>query len=126
MTLGYPSPELQGAGQKATFGRVNSPSGPRDDARLAQIDAPVQPGNSGGPLLSTGGEVVGVVTATLRGDFQNVNYAVKIDYLWPLLVRCGVSPLPSSQEGEMGFSEIAESFQDSVVMLLVYRRPQGF
>lgn len=94
MTLGYPLVALQGQSQKASFGRVNSLSGIQDDIRFIQIDVPVQPGNSGGPLLDNEGNVVGVVTATLNqlvtlresGTLpQNVNYAVKSDYVIPLL-----------------------------------------
>ncbi|MDR1487978.1 MAG: serine protease [Deltaproteobacteria bacterium] len=121
MTLGYPSPELQGSEQKATFGRVNALTGVKDDIRLVQIDVPVQPGNSGGPVLSTNGEVVGVVASTLKGGFQNVNYAVKIDYLWPLLVRSGVNLAAPSQNGPMTFSQIAETFHDSVALIVAYK-----
>jgi S1-C subfamily serine protease len=93
-TLGYPLVVIQGQDQKATFGRVNSLSGIADDIRFVQIDVPIQPGNSGGPLINSNGEVVGVVTATLDALVtlrlsgrlpQNVNYAVKSDYLAPLL-----------------------------------------
>jgi S1-C subfamily serine protease len=94
-TLGYPLVALQGQEQKATFGRVNSLSGIQDDLRLVQIDVPIQPGNSGGPLINRQGEVVGVVTATLDQIIalrtsgalpQNVNFAVKIDYILPTLM----------------------------------------
>lgn len=93
-TLGYPLITVQGQEQKATFGRINSLSGIADDIRFIQIDVPVQPGNSGGPLINMNGYVVGIVTATLdqlktlraSGALpQNVNYAVKIDYVIPLL-----------------------------------------
>ncbi len=93
-TLGYPLIMLQGQEQKATFGRVNSLSGVQGDIRFIQIDVPVQPGNSGGPLINMKGQVVGVVTATLNelvalqasGHLpQSVNYAVKSDYVVPLL-----------------------------------------
>jgi S1-C subfamily serine protease len=69
-------------------------SGIQGDIRYFQIDVPVQPGNSGGPLLNEDGLVVGVVTATLNyrtamkasGSLpQNVNYAVKSDYILTLL-----------------------------------------
>ncbi len=95
--LGYPVAGALGTELKATFGRVNALSGLRDDARMLQIDTPLQPGNSGGPLLNNRGEVVGVVTATFsttravritgRAPPQNVNYAMKSAYLVPLLER---------------------------------------
>ena len=50
-TLGYPLVDVQGKELKATFGRVNSMSGLQDDIRLMQVDVPIQPGNSGGPLI---------------------------------------------------------------------------
>ena len=95
--LGYPIAGTLGTEMKATFGRVNALSGLRDDPRALQIDAPLQPGNSGGPVLNSRGEAVGVVAATfstVRGVRttggalpQNVNYAVKAQYLVPLLDR---------------------------------------
>ena len=48
---------------------------------LIQTDASISPGNSGGPLLNSSGEVVGVNTWALRGDdgrAQNVNFAISI------------------------------------------------
>jgi len=50
-----------------TTGSLTALAGPRDDSRLLQVSAPVQPGNSGGPLLDGGGNVIGVVTGTLNG-----------------------------------------------------------
>ena len=56
-----------------------------DDRTFIQITAPVQPGNSGGPLLDDSGNVVGVIVRKLdaikvaraTGDIpQNVNFAV--------------------------------------------------
>ena len=60
-------------------------AGPGDNRRFIQITAPVQPGNSGGPLLDLAANIVGVVVgkldaikvANLTGDIpQNVNFAV--------------------------------------------------
>lgn len=47
-------------------------------ADLIQFDAAVNPGNSGGPLLNSLGEVVGVVTAivTETGNFSGIGFAV--------------------------------------------------
>ena len=56
LTLGYPLTQVEGVTQKATFGRINATSAIRDDARYLQIDIPIQPGNSGGPLINNRGE----------------------------------------------------------------------
>lgn len=52
--------------------------------RAVQTTAPISPGNSGGPLLTLEGKVVGVNTFTLVKG-QNINFAVPIDYVEKLL-----------------------------------------
>ncbi len=93
-TIGFPHPDLMGFDPKFTEGSISSTSGIRDDPRTLQISAPVQSGNSGGPLVGADGAVVGLITSKLAaarifeytGDLpQNVNYAVKIPYLRLLL-----------------------------------------
>lgn len=55
-----------------------------DGYKILQVTAPVNPGNSGGPLVNQRGEVVGVVVAKLRGA-ENLNFVVPINYLRGLL-----------------------------------------
>jgi TPR repeat protein len=85
-TLGFPNPELQGEAAKYASGEIAALSGPSDDPRFLQVSVPIQPGNSGGPLVDTSGAVVGVVvsqldkiaTFKLTGNIpENVNYAIK-------------------------------------------------
>ncbi len=87
-TLGFPVVELLGPEPKFTEGVISSVSGNVGEA-LLQISVPVQPGNSGGPLLDEQGRVVGVVVqvASLRAFLdlagtlpQNVNFAVRASY----------------------------------------------
>jgi len=86
VVAGYPLSNLLGSDMAVTTGSLTMLSGLHDDSRLLQLSAPVQPGNSGGPLLDRNGNVVGVVTSTLNGAFlavstgalpQNVNFAIK-------------------------------------------------
>jgi len=93
-TLGYPNVQLQGLAVKLTDGTVSSLSGLQDEPNTFQISVPVQPGNSGGPLINREGAVVGVVVAklsaeaALRGGSQLpevVNYAIKSNYLLELI-----------------------------------------
>ena len=83
---GYPLHGVLSKELNVTSGNVSALAGPDDDAKRLQITAPVQPGNSGGPLLDGAGNVIGVVVSTLRatdaakitGDIpQNVNFAIK-------------------------------------------------
>ena len=90
-TLGYPAPDILGQHVKMTAGVVSGTTGIEDNARLMQISVPIQPGNSGGPVLGWDGEVVGVADSSI-GKFeedgppaQNVNYAVKASYVRAML-----------------------------------------
>jgi S1-C subfamily serine protease len=61
-----------------------------------QIDAPINPGASGGPVITADGNVVGIIDASLRGA-QNFNLAIPIDAVKPLLANLSASarlPLP--------------------------------
>ncbi len=129
--LGYPLPAIQGQEQKATFGRVNALSGIRGDARFAQMDVPIQPGNSGGPLLNKQGEVVGVVSAMLHPQTvmemagvvpQNVNYALKAVFVRQVLERelAGDWTPAAEVSGERDFAELVARAQDSVVLVVAW------
>jgi S1-C subfamily serine protease len=128
MTLGYPLIHIQGQEQKATFGHINFLSGVGNDIRFFQTDVPIQPGNSGGPLLSKKGQVVGIVTATLdqvttfkkSGSLpQNVNYALKSDYTIPLLKTVGGHIANSeTQIPSLSFEQIVKRHEKSVVLVI--------
>ncbi len=51
----------------------------RKKLRLLQTDANVNPGNSGGPLVNTNGEVVGVVSMRMADGFEGIGFAIPSD-----------------------------------------------
>lgn len=88
--LGYPLTATMGDEIKLTTGVVSSRSGFQGDVSLYQISAPVQPGNSGGPLFDNNGNVIGIVSAKHTGA-ENVGYAIKTSYLKNLMESAGVN-----------------------------------
>jgi hypothetical protein len=66
IAIGYPFHGLLSSDFTVTAGIISSLSGILNDTRYLQISAAVQPGNSGGPLLDTSGNVVGVVAAKIN------------------------------------------------------------
>ena len=76
-TYGFPYSHL--LSPNFTSGDVAALSGPKgDNTRLLQTSTPIQPGNSGGPLLDSSGRVVGVVVAQFNAlPNQNVNFAIQ-------------------------------------------------
>lgn len=93
-TLGYPLSSILGAKPRLATGQISSEYGIKEDPRVYQISAPLQPGNSGGPLLNLKGEIVGIVVSGLNAKYlyeeegiipQNVNFAVKSSYLQNLI-----------------------------------------
>ncbi|RIY02826.1 serine protease [Aureimonas flava] len=88
LALGFPLRSILADSLNVTRGNVSSLMGLMNDANYLQISAPVQPGNSGGPLVDLAGRVVGVVTAKLNavavadltGDIpQSINFAIRPD-----------------------------------------------
>ena len=112
---GFP---LQGAftGIAITNGTISRLSGLKGDTGQVQISAPVQPGNSGGPLLDSAGNVIGVVSGKLNamkvagiiGDVpQNVNFAITGNALRAFLDAKSVNYKEAGNERELTGVKIA-------------------
>ena len=90
--FGFPQPELLSASGNVTTGVVSALEGGADfDFHQYQFTAPIQDGNSGGPLLDGAGNVIGVVAAAY-GDLQAVNFAVKGEVASSFLIENGLQP----------------------------------
>jgi S1-C subfamily serine protease len=95
--IGYP---LLGdlGGLTVTDGIVSSLAGPPDSPQFIQISTPIQPGNSGGPLVDQYGTIAGVVTAKdsgLVGDtiLEGVGFAIHPHFIIRFMVSNGVEPV---------------------------------
>ncbi|WP_413867658.1 trypsin-like peptidase domain-containing protein [Albidovulum sp.] len=113
--IGYPLSGVLG-GVNVTRGAVSSLSGMGGDATRMQISAPVQPGNSGGPVIDQRGAVVGVVVSKLdaqrmaetMGDIpQNVNFAIRGEIAKLFLSMNGVEPSIESATDPLAPEDLA-------------------
>jgi S1-C subfamily serine protease len=118
VAIGYPFHGLLTSDFTVTTGIVSSLSGILNDTRFLQISAAVQPGNSGGPLLASSGEVVGVVAAKLNalkfvkatGNIpENINFAIKTGALRDFLDNSAVSYQTADSRPELKTADIARN-----------------
>ncbi len=128
-TIGFPNIEMQGLAPKYTDGKISSLAGMLDDPTEYQISVPVQPGNSGGPLCDTHGEVVGIVVARLndlamlraQGVLpQNVNYAIKAQHASRLLLRVPAIKASLAKDAGLPSANAVQSVEDAVAMIMIY------
>lgn len=125
VVAGFPLSGMVSPDLNVTIGNVSALSGPDGSKSLIQITAPVQPGNSGGPILDEAGIVVGVVVskldaiavATITGDIpQNVNFGIALGELKSFLVKQKVrfatkSETTALKSAEVGKIARASTFQ---------------
>ena len=101
VAFGYPLSDDLSDSVKLTRGIVSSLSGPGNNYSEIQIDAAIQPGNSGGPVLNMDGQVVGVASSGLNKIAklldedspyipENINFAVAAPTLSNFLKANGV------------------------------------
>ncbi len=93
--LGYPLTATMGDEIKYTNGVISSKTGFQGDISSYQISAPVQPGNSGGPLFDSKGNIIGVVSGK-HADAENVGYAIKASYLQSLIESFSSGLVPTN------------------------------
>jgi S1-C subfamily serine protease len=107
-------------------GNITSAAGLGDDINHFQISAPIQPGNSGGPLLDFGGGVIGVVNAKMDdlavanaiGTLpQNVNFAIKKSVLANFLETHDVPYVERPRGSDLTLVDIAEKAKKFTVLL---------
>ncbi len=121
-TLGYPLTDIMGDEIKYTDGVISSRTGYQGDVTTYQITVPIQPGNSGGPLFTSDGELVGITSSGMDKQLaDNANYAIKTIYLKTLVDSTNDKiKLPDyTKMRKLSRTEKIKTFSDYVVLIKV-------
>jgi hypothetical protein len=119
--FGFPLTSALGSSVKVTRGTVSGIE-TKDAQTVFQIDAAVNPGNSGGPLVTEKGEVIGVVNAKLAGLLvSNVGFAVPINYAKPLLRDAGVKFAAEGAKAKLDGPTLVRRVLPAVALMVVTR-----
>ena len=130
VVAGFPYGDIFSKDIKVTFGNVNSTKGVGDDSSQFQIQAPVQIGNSGGPIYDKYGNIVGVVVAqldklkmakTIGSLPENVNFGIKASTVKQFLNSSGLPTKWAERKKEMSNKEISKIASKQTVMVVCHR-----
>jgi S1-C subfamily serine protease len=117
---GYPFGRMVSTSVKVTRGIISSLTGYGNNFSGLQIDAAIQPGNSGGPIFDEKGNVVGVVVSKLakQGDIEpeNTNFGVKANILANLLTSNSV-PFNDGDGTEISKTALSKKASDATFYL---------
>ncbi|MFT5539672.1 MAG: S1-C subfamily serine protease [Alphaproteobacteria bacterium] len=122
---GYPFGRKVSTGVKVTKGIISSLTGIGNNFSNIQIDAALQPGNSGGPILDDRGNVVGVAVARLNkikilkkfGSFpENTNFGIKASVVRTILESSNVST-PSANRASISKTKLGKMISDGTYYL---------
>jgi len=117
--MGYPLTQVMGNEIKVTNGIISSVTGFKGDVSSYQFSAPAQPGNSGGPLFNSSGNVIGVVNAKIS-QAENVSYAVKVSYLNNLIGLLNDDiRIDKINQSSSSLSSMVERFKPAVYIIEV-------
>jgi serine protease Do len=127
--VGYPLQGLLAATPNLTRGNISSRSALKGSMGLFQFSAPIQPGASGGPVVSDGGELLGVTVSTLNASKliesgalpQNVNFALDAKYALKFLEknRIAFTQVEPNLKGDIRTSN--DAALSAVVQLACYQ-----
>ena len=127
MVAGYPYGELYSNTIKVTGGMVSAVKGMGDDSAQFQMDAAVQPGNSGGPIYDENGNIVGVVISQLNklkvakaiGSLpENVNFGIKASTVRQFLTSAGLPTKWSNRTERKSTKKLAQIAKNQTVMVV--------
>ena len=127
LVAGYPFGDIFSNTIKVTSGIVSAIRGAGDDSGQFQLDAAVQPGNSGGPIYDSGGNIVGVVISQLDklkvakaiGSLpENVNFSIKASTVRQFLMSSGLPSKKSERTEGKSTEQLAEIVKNQALMVM--------
>jgi S1-C subfamily serine protease len=126
LVSGYPFGDALSSSLKVTTGVVSSTLGLFNNVAQFQMDAAIQPGNSGGPIYDDRGNIVGVVVSRLNkismlkasGTLpENTNFGIKSSSVLKFVRAAGIEAASSARDKELSSTLISKRAQDETVML---------
>ena len=127
LVAGYPFGDVVSNTIKVTSGIVSATRGAGDGSGQFQLDAAIQPGNSGGPIYDSGGNIVGVVVPQLDklkmakaiGLLpENVNFGIKASTVGQFLISSGLPSKKSKRTEEKSTEQLAEIAKNQALMVM--------
>ena len=122
---GYPFGNKISTSIKVTKGIISSLTGIGNNFSNFQIDAALQPGNSGGPILNNKGNVIGVAVAKLDRKYieknfgvlpENTNFGIKTSVVKSMLNSSDIN-LPNPNKNEISKSELGKNISNATYYL---------
>jgi S1-C subfamily serine protease len=127
LVFGFPYGQALGTGLNVTNGIVTGLAGPGGDATRFQMNAAVQPGNSGGPAVDDAGLLLGVAVGRLNdiavlratGSLpQGVNFAIRAAEVEAFLAEQGIRPARGAGSGGTGARAVSAAIAPAVFQIL--------
>lgn len=121
--FGYPGGGAVGTGLKITTGVVSSLPDDTPD-QMVLLDCTVNPGNSGGPLCDSYGNVIGMVTAKSLSSYDTESYGMALpadklkDFLLRHLPKASQPPPAKVLKERLHWDEINDMVEKSVLMII--------
>jgi len=127
---GYPLRSVLGSGLNVVTGTVASLSGIKNNSSRLQITAPINSGNSGGPLFDSSGRVVGVIVSKINNtkakeilgeEIQGANFAIKGSIVRSFLDMNDVDYEVSTSNKNMSTADIAENAKEYTALIKCWK-----
>ena len=114
-----------------TNGAVSALVGLEKNITQFQFTAPIQPGNSGGPILNNSGNLIGVAFARIddmsiyenTGSLpQNINYGIKLDLIRDTLIEYDILYSQARRfQAKLSQEDIAQLAKDSTILINCFK-----